>query len=296
MGLFSAFKNLWRILWGGSSNTITSTTTTDSTTSASSSNKKCGHIGINDYPGTNNDLRGCVNDARNWMSLLKSYFSFTVAFILLDKDASKKGVKTALNKLVSESKTGDELVVTYSGHGTSVPDSSGDEGDGKDEAWCLYDGLMIDDEIQAIIGKLPSGVKLTIISDSCFSGTVSRAFMGAMDSNEYCKARYMPPEDIQEAILLNTMPVKKAVFTPRAGMKEILISGCSSSEYSYDARINGQNVGAFSYYAIDILKNNTGINYKDFHKKLRKILPSSSYPQSPQLEGSEAGQNSIMFK
>jgi hypothetical protein len=27
-------------------------------------------VGINDYPGSNMDLAGCVNDARDWQALL----------------------------------------------------------------------------------------------------------------------------------------------------------------------------------------------------------------------------------
>lgn len=303
MGFLSFWKNLFRILFGGSTNsnvsttpTTTSTTTDTTTTKDNTPNKKAICIGINDYPGSNNDLKGCVNDARNWMSLLKSYYGFTIEALLLDKDATKSAVKNALNKLITESKSGDILVVTYSGHGTSVSDTSGDEGDGKDEAWCMHDGYVIDDELQVIIAKLPAGVKLTVISDSCFSGTVTRSFMEAMNNTSYIKARYMPPEDDQEAILINTMPLKKGVFSPRAGMKEVLISGCGSTEYSYDAHINGQNVGAFSYHAIDILKNNTNVTYNDFHTKLRQRLPSSQYPQTPQLEGSEESKSAVMFK
>ena len=29
-------------------------------------------VGINDYPGANMDLAGCVNDARDWQALLES--------------------------------------------------------------------------------------------------------------------------------------------------------------------------------------------------------------------------------
>ena len=31
-------------------------------------------VGINDYPGNESDLRGCVNDARAWAELLVERF------------------------------------------------------------------------------------------------------------------------------------------------------------------------------------------------------------------------------
>ena len=275
----------------------TTTTTTDTTTTKGpNASKKALCIGINDYPGTRNDLRGCVNDARNWSEILKKIYGFTIQDILLDKKATKGAVIASLKKLVSGSKKGDSLVVTNSSHGTQVPDRNGDENDGKDEAWCMYDGNLTDDDLRKIFSNLPEGVKLTVISDSCHSGTVTRAFMGAMDSEEYIKARYMPPEDDIEAFSVNSLPIREAVFSPQEGMQEVLISGCKSNEYSYDARINGKPTGAFSHYAIQVLKSHPRLTYEEFYKELRKTLPSNQYPQTPQLEGSTQSKKAIMFE
>ena len=37
--------------------------------------------------------------------------------------------------------------------------------------------LIIDDELREIFANLTKGVSMTVISDSCFSGTVTRAAM-----------------------------------------------------------------------------------------------------------------------
>jgi hypothetical protein len=296
MGIGTFIMNILRALLGGKDETTTTTTAT--TTKKPCGDKRAVCIAINNYPGYNNDLKGCVNDARNWSNLLKKKFGFHIDAMLLDSQAKKKAVVKALKALVSGAKAGDILVITYSGHGTQVPDYAigRDESDGKDEAWCLYDGYLIDDEIKKIISKLPSGVKLTVVSDSCHSGTVTRAFLGAIENTEYLKARYMPPEGDIEACNLGTLPLKNSIFNPRSGMKEVLISGCKSTEYSYDARINGKATGAFSHFAIQILKQNPKITYNDFYKKLREKLPSGSFSQTPQLEGSEESKNSLVFE
>jgi len=291
MGISLFFVNLFHSLFGGKS-----TTTTETTTRNTSIKKKAICIGINDYPGTANDLKGCVNDARNWANLLKSRYGFQINNMLLDVGANKAAVIRALKELISSAVIGDNLVVTYSGHGTNVKDTNGDEEDCRDEAICLYDGYLIDDELRDIISKLPSGVKLTVISDSCHSGTVTRAFLSTLNNEEYIKARYMPPEDDVEAFALASMPLKKSFFVPRSDMKEVLISGCQSTEYSYDAQIGGQPTGAFSYYAIDILKNTPYITYEKFYKLLRDRLPNSQYPQTPCLEGSAESLKAIMFE
>ena len=56
-------------------------------------------IGINDYPGTYNDLSGCVNDANDWADLLRGDFGFGDNIQLItDTDAT-------LEKAVSKGAT-----------------------------------------------------------------------------------------------------------------------------------------------------------------------------------------------
>lgn len=252
-------------------------------------------VGINNYPGTSNDLRGCVNDAKNWHSILKNKYKFSNIQLLLDRTATHAKVLQALRKMINKAKKGDSLVFTYSGHGTSVVDRSGDEADGRDEALCLYDKLLIDDEVRSLMNSIPKGVKFTVISDSCHSGTVTRLQMSNDQlEEEYLKARYMPPKDDAEAMLISNLPVKKRVFSEK-NMSEILVTGCKNTEYSYDAYIGGKPQGAMSYYASEIIKANPKINYDNFYKKLRKRLPSGQYPQTPQLEGSKKNRTSKMF-
>jgi hypothetical protein len=106
----------------------------------------------------------------------------------------------------------------------------------------------------------------------------------------------MPPKDKMDAAALALLPINKGIFIPESGMKEILMSGCKSTEYSYDARFNGKSMGAFSHYALLILRDNPRITYNDFYVKLRQQLPSNQYPQTPQLEGSVENKNSYMFE
>jgi hypothetical protein len=228
--------------------------------------------------------------------MMTKNYGFTKAVLLLDNQATRANVKREFEAMVKESKDGDILVLTFSGHGTSTADRSGDEADGRDEALCLYDGLMIDDEIRAILNKLPKGVKFTFVSDSCHSGTVTRSFISAMDSDDKLTPRYLPPEDEMEVASLSALPLKKGIFVPQEDMPEILISGCLPTEYSYDACFNGKHKGACSHYSLLILRDNPNITYADFYKKLRAKLPSGRYPQTPQLEGSKANKNSLMFQ
>ena len=277
------------------SSTTTKTTTTSTTTKSSPSDRLFALCtGINDYPGTQNDLRGCVNDAKDWQDLLKNTYGFKI-YSLLDSACKVQTFTETLGGLISDSRPNDHIVLTYSGHGSNVPDTNGDEADGRDEAMCLYDGFLIDDSIRGIIQKLNPEARLTIISDSCFSGTVTRAFLTAMDGEDQPKPRYLPPTDMEDVRALCVNNITSKIFYPESDMKEVLISGCSDTEYSYDAYLGNTNRGAFSYYATRVLRTTPQITYNDFYAKLKQSLPSSSYPQSPQLEGSDTNKARIMF-
>ena len=79
-------------------------------------------------------------------------------------------------------------------------------------------------------------------------------------------------------------------------MPEILITGCSDSEYSYDAEFNGRPNGAMTALALRVIQQNPTATYREFHIALRALLPSEDYPQSPQLEGTEQNKDRRLFE
>lgn len=237
-------------------------------------------VGINDYPGTNNDLHGCVNDAQNWSQLLASQGYEVV--MLLDEQATKLNVTTALRTALATLRFGDRLVFTYSGHGSWIPDANGDEADGRDEVIVCHDflngGLLSDDEMYAMFQLRRFGSRVTIFSDSCFSGTLARfAGMGQYDKPRFMPpAEFLPPSQLDTARRVERVQAKEM---PRSGT--VLISGCNENEYSYDAYIDGKPQGAFSAYAMSTFSQ--GITMGKWFKAIREELPSGEYPQSPQL-------------
>jgi hypothetical protein len=262
-------------------------------------------IGINDYPGTGSDLAGCVNDANDWSAVLSNR-GFTVQR-LLDAQATKAGMVAAFEQLIDSGESGDVLVITFSGHGTLAPDTSGDEADGYDEALCPYDihqgQVLLDDEIHELFSRRPAGVRLILISDSCHSGTVTRNAPADPDSKAQARIRYLPlaswlPEDQLPrggcGRVLTTLPVHQ-VFSPWLSVVrsagDLLMAGCQEGpdHYSYDANFNNRPNGAFTYYALRALKTLPArATYRDWHAAIRRSLPSSDYPQKPQLVGTKS--------
>jgi metacaspase-1 len=105
-------------------------------------------VGTN-YAGTNNELYGCINDATDLQKLFQSQCQETKT--LLGKEASRKNILDELKRILGLMTRQDTLIFSYSGHGTWVADTSGDEPDGKDEAICPDDfpdtGILLDDDI-----------------------------------------------------------------------------------------------------------------------------------------------------
>jgi len=266
--------------------------------------KKALCIGINNYPGTHMDLQGCVNDAQDWAATLTGR-GFKVA-TLLDDQATKAAMVQAMSELIVKAVKGDSLIISYSGHGTYQPDEDGDEVDGLDEALCPYDlqtngAALTDDEIKTIFAARKAGVRIVLIADSCHSGTVTRAAKAEKDADT--RPRFMPMGNWLPARLLPknragataTTMVGPSGASPLLGaysnkLGDLLLAGCKEgpNNFSYDARIAGRFNGAFTYYALKALKGlKDGATYVDWYKAIGKYLPSASYPQSPQLVGSQ---------
>jgi hypothetical protein len=145
------------------------------------------HIGVNKldpkcYPIDADDPKGsgwegpliaCERDAKDMKKIADSQGYDSK--LLLTKDATVKKVVKAIKKAAKKLSAGDSFFLTYSGHGGMVPDISGDEVDKIDETWCLYDRQFIDDELAALYAKFKEGVNIYVLSDSCHSGTVTKA-------------------------------------------------------------------------------------------------------------------------
>ncbi len=273
--------------------------------------KKALCIGINNYPGTHMDLQGCVNDANDWAATLADR-GFAVTK-LLDSQATKAAMMAAMSGLIGKAAKNDTLVITFSGHGTYMPDLDGDEADGFDEALCTYDistnGPINDDEIKTLFANRKAGVSILLVADSCHSGTVSRAAQGEPDA--MTRPRFMPmgnwmsAKSLPKALAgkLSANVLAPIGVSPLQGlysrmMGDVLLAGCKEgpNNYSYDATINGRPNGAFTYYALKTFKTlKPEATYADWHKAIVKYLPSSSYPQFPQLFASDTARKRIVF-
>ncbi|MBN1439426.1 MAG: caspase family protein [Anaerolineales bacterium] len=256
-------------------------------------------IGINNYPGTESDLAGCVNDARDWEAAF-SERGFSVRR-LTDRRATGKAMRAAIRGIVSGAESGDLIVVHYSGHGSFVPDEDGDEPDGTDECLCPYDvrakGVITDDELFEMYGARKPGVRLVMISDSCNSGTVARfvristppATGGKTPPRR--RVRFLPPGAFLSKRQTQKFGIRRAIrrSSPPGRNGGLLLAGCQDAEYSYDAWFRGRPNGVFTFVALQALAAlPQGATYQDWYAAIREVLPSQQYPQTPNLYGTKS--------
>lgn len=264
--------------------------------------KKALCVGIN-YRGTEFELRGCLNDADDWARLLAAH-DFDVN-VMKEAAATRDNIVSGVVSVVSALGPGDVGFVTYSGHGTWVPDTGGDEPDHRDEALCPVDmgddgrNLILDDQLTAVLSGLAAGAKLVLVADCCHSGTVYRMFSPAEGRTAYRRPRMIPPG--QFPARPGVWRVDRAFGLPArtnaAPPGVIHFSGCKDTETSADADIDGRPCGAFSYYALRAFGRAAalGQSYADAHAAIRKSLPSYAFQQTPLLTAAPGLKQAVVF-
>jgi len=260
------------------------------------------HIGLNSvdpkgYGGWSGPLIACENDARD-MAKIAAARGFK-AKVLLTKDATSAAVTTFLKNAAKTLKKGDELFISYSGHGGQVPDLNGDEkgavnsDDNVDETWCLYDRQLVDDELWGIWSLFAAGVRIVMLSDSCHSGTVAKDIAvlrggpqipirneGTLDFSAF-RVKAIPTEQLRAAYNAKKQKYEKiqkefaTTSKAKIGASVVLISGCQDNQVSLDGQKNG-------LFTEKLLKVYNGGKFngslKSFHSAILNLMP---FTQSP---------------
>lgn len=264
-------------------------------------------IGINRFANipTSNWLSGCVNDAQDMAALLKDAYGFGSrdVCVLTDAKATKAAVMDHLDALVVAAEAGriEHLVFSFSSHGTQVPDLSGDEADRVDEALVAYDmaeagdswdldTVVVDDELHAMLDRVPEGVLVEVFLDTCHSGTGLRA----MDLLPGRRPKFLPPptpagfDAIVDRDLVTIVDGgrrgSRSTTEPASLAGPVLFAACRADQTASDARFEGRSNGAFTYFLIKQLRHAHKAPRATVAKDVRAQLRSQRFSQSPQLE------------
>jgi len=116
-------------------------------------------------------LKTPTSDVAQLEQVLRKQYGFTTIDRLLDAQATRVGILTALERYKKLSKN-DNLLIYYAGHGTF--DEKSGEGywipvDARDSKW----DWVSNSQIRQVIGQIPAKHTL-LVADSCFSGGLTR--------------------------------------------------------------------------------------------------------------------------
>lgn len=243
----------------------------------------------NNYTGTKNELRGCINDANKINTIFTGWgFTCTVMTDLKSDDlkTTKDNILNQMDTLLSNLDTNDTLVIYYSGHGSIVNDNNNDEVSGKDSVIVPLDynevGFITDDTIRTYLLKAVKG-NVFCVFDSCNSGSV-------------CDLRYALLSNVYRTILST-----KKFYDPKEWTKSIdfvtntkynetntqiiSLSGCADNQLSYEIQDSSGNWGgALTFAFISTLNSQTPIlTITDLVTRVRSLLSSWGRNQTPSL-------------
>jgi hypothetical protein len=198
------------------------------------------HFNPDEYGGNSGRLPTCKKDMQD-MEKIAKYQAFESTQLLLNEEATRDNVVSAITLASTRLQSGDMFFLSYSGHGTLFEDEDGDEevdSDNEkahDEAWCLYDGFLLDDELHYFWMLFEEGVRIFMISDSCHSGTmnkdvfneglpIEKSFSKEEAKNLYLKRKAYYDEIKKRASRAKEKEIKATV---------LLIAGCEDRESSH---------------------------------------------------------------
>jgi hypothetical protein len=220
-------------------------------------------IGLN-YTGTRFQLHGCINDVMNMRSLLiaNEYLDENIT-ILIDSNSAqlptRANILAQIQALINNTSI-TELFILYSGHGSQVRDTNGDERGGRDSVIVPCDfqqnGFIVDDTLITMIKNITC--KCLLLFDSCNSGTVCDLPF----SYNYVKN--------------NIFSLKKNKYINISNQNIYMMSGCRDNQYSQDCYVNGVYGGAFTNAFIK--KFTSTKTMFTLYADICKSLPSSQQP------------------
>ena len=263
-------------------------------------------IGINYNNNPDATLNGCYNDVVNVSQYLRTVLGYAESSVSVLTDGNRGAVGSAsvlpptrqnilagMAALVAGMVAGDEAVFHFSGHGTLVRDTNGDELTGLDSCLCPLDynapsaaggGVITDDEIRALlVNKVPRGARLYVFLDCCHNGTGCDVRFKYEDFSILLR-----PPSARTAAIWRTR--QKAFANPKytetAG-EVFMISGSRDEQTSADAYINNAFAGALTYAVFAILRANQAsirtYSWSSLLRDVRHFMRANRYSQIPQL-------------
>jgi hypothetical protein len=267
-------------------------------------------VGIDTYAEPLRALECCVNDANAVRDLLERRYQAQCA-VLTNEQATRANIIDGFHNHLGRARPGDSAVFFYAGHGSQVPAGglfAKIESSGKLQSLVCIDSRpdgydLVDKDIAVLISELADqGVHVTLMMDSCHSGSISRAADGRADAPKPPLVRSAPdrekghpPEafvrrrNVSDAEALSMTLAMVGGFKPDVSGRHVLLAACESSQSSQELADQGH--GLFTWCLLQVLESSDeGLTYDELYARVNSLqqqkigaLPGFA-PQKPKLE------------
>ena len=221
----------------------------------------------------------CRTDAEKMYQLM-GLLQYDQRVILLDEDATTTNFTNQLYAWSKELKAGDILTITYSGHGSQVEDLNRDEESGEDQTWCLFDRMLIDDELRYVWREFAEDVNIFILLDSCHSGTGAKVAEPTAVSDLEKRMTFKESEGVWKGnwneIYADVTARHEAVVPLGAIKASVLsISACKDNQVAKP----GPFLSEFTYRILETLNDFEKLaSYPALYRALLDMAPTAQTP------------------
>jgi hypothetical protein len=243
--------------------------------------------------GSWQNLNGAVNDMKAMRDILKARYGFKPEHVrVLENDsATRKNILSAFrDHLIQKASPGDICLFFYAGHGSQVANSSTREEDGLDESLVPSDSYrgardIRDKELWKLYNTVQEkGANLTVIVDSCHSGSISRGLSIPV------KYRYLTPDlrDASDPTRFRETPAEKGA---------LIISAAQDFEQAAEIIDEDRhNHGLFTWALLKTLRSVSVDEPADrILLRVKALMRSQGKTQEPNIEATPKRKKAPLF-
>jgi len=238
-------------------------------------------------------LRGAVHDVEELREMLLARYDFKPGDIVLLKNqqATHDAILQAIDRhLTAPARKGDVILFYYAGHGSQVENSASDELDKRDETIVPADSSLGAPDIRdKELAKrfnilLDRGVKLTVVLDSCHSGSGVRG---------------LPGDAVVRAVTPDLRDVRDPSRPPAPESRGALVLAATQDfARAYElSDEKGNYHGVFSWALLRAMHDAvTGESAADTFLRAQALMRAESPFQDPVMGGDESAQSTPLLR
>ncbi len=225
------------------------------------------------------ELESAVKDVEDFEMIAK--LSGLSVQTLIDEEATKPKLTSAISKAAKSLKAGDFLMVAFSGLGGLVANFDGNKQEVYSATWCLYNSQILLTELNQIFECFVEGVNILVVSDT--SSSFRRLnFEFDRPTPPFLRKKALPLEVAESVYLKNKDHYDAIYFNKKKNISIaanlIWIHACQVNQVAHETAYNGFLTSAIKHVWNGGIFNG---NYELFLDEVSLTMPPF---QSPKLD------------